>query len=148
MVGLDAAEAGNVTWSIGDSVAACPAGDTLSTSVARPARLRVAIQYLDGASNPRVGVPPESLYVLFLTVSGNIKANDKAFVTYADDSTNSQGKTMFRRSSPSKPLDRAASMIRPGPHWVTSSPMRNSSKAFSARALPGSRTHQKWQSRR
>ena len=91
----DVAEAANVTWSIGDSVAACPAGDTLSTSVSRPARLRIAVQYLNASGSPRVGVRPESLSVTFLTVSGNIKVNDKAFVTYADDSTNSQGQAWF-----------------------------------------------------
>lgn len=77
---------------VGDSVAACPAGDTLSTTVTRPSRLRIAVQYLNNAGSPRVGVPPESVWVSFLTVGGNVKVSDKAFATYADDSTNSQGK--------------------------------------------------------
>lgn len=91
----DIAESANVIWSLGDSVAACPAGDTLSTSVTRPSRLRVAVQYLNGSGSPRVGVPPESLRITFQKASGNVKANDKASVTYADDSTNAEGRAWF-----------------------------------------------------
>ena len=55
----------NVTWQFADSLATCPAGDSLAFahSALHPhsSRLRVIVGYFDEDCNPRVGVRPESL---------------------------------------------------------------------------------------
>ncbi len=80
----------NVAWFIKDSVAACPAADTLTNS-ARPSRLRVTLYYEDLNCNPKVGVPPESIYVTTQIAAGNLKVNDEGAQVFADDSTDADG---------------------------------------------------------
>ncbi len=80
----------NVAWFIKDSVAACPAADTLTNS-ARPSRLRITLYYEDLNCNPKVGVPPESIYVTTQLAAGNLKVNDEGAQVYADDSTDADG---------------------------------------------------------
>ncbi len=80
----------NVAWFIKDSVAACPAADTLTNS-ARPSRLRITLYYEDLNCNPKVGVPPESIYVTTQIASGNLKVNDEGAQINADDSTDASG---------------------------------------------------------
>jgi len=82
----------NVTWTFKDSIAACPAGDSLifGTNPNKPSQLRIVISYVDDNCDPRVGVPPESIYVVASTQAGNAKVNDQPKV-YADDSTNASG---------------------------------------------------------
>ncbi len=80
----------NVAWFIKDSVAACPAADTLTNS-ARPSRLRITLYYEDLNCNPKVGVPPESIYVTTQIAAGNLKVNDEGAQVFADDSTDADG---------------------------------------------------------
>jgi hypothetical protein len=67
----------NVVWSFADNLAACPAGDSLLFSPPRPAQLRVSVHYEDFNCNNKVGVPPDSIYLTYATVSGNPRINDK-----------------------------------------------------------------------
>jgi putative Ig domain-containing protein/WD40 repeat protein len=84
LTGVRPATAGNVTWSFGDQVAACPAGDT--TNVAgHPSRLRVNVTYNDAAGQPRNLVPPESIWVNVATQSGNVVLNDATKATVPAD---------------------------------------------------------------
>lgn len=87
----------NVNWNFPDSLSACPGGDSLVFSHPiqhrHPARLRVLIEYFDNDCIPRVGVPPESIWVTFSGATGTLKVNDEAAKTYADDSTNAFGST-------------------------------------------------------
>src|SRR5437867_833674 len=76
---------GGVTWFITDFISACPAGDTVVAG--HPSRLRILIYYADAYGNKKLGVPPESIYVTIAVDSGNVRANDLATNTYADDST-------------------------------------------------------------
>ncbi len=82
----------NVTWTFKDSIAACPAGDSLvfTTNPHKPSQLRIVITYLDSNCDPKVVVPPESIYVTTTTHSGNAKVNDQPKI-FADDSTNASG---------------------------------------------------------
>ena len=80
----------NVAWSASDSVTACPAGDSVYT---RPSRLYVRIHYEDNNCNVRVGVPPDSIWVTYQTVNGNLVLNDMGTKVFADDSTNANGDT-------------------------------------------------------
>jgi len=59
------------------------------------------VTYQDANCNPRVGVPPESLYITWQALSGgNARINDKSSNgTYADDSTNYNGQTRFTFAS-------------------------------------------------
>ncbi len=85
----------NVTWTIPDQVTGCPAGDTTSVP-GHPSVIRVLVTYQDAACNPRVGVPPESLVIVWQTLSGNARINDKSSNgTFADDSTDYNGQTRF-----------------------------------------------------
>ena len=92
---LCAAQCSNVTWTLSDSLATCPAGDTLlfqhSPLHPHPSRLRILVTYLNSSCNPRVGVPPESIWVASTGTSGNLKINDKGASIFADDSTNGSG---------------------------------------------------------
>jgi Tol biopolymer transport system component len=92
--GAAPAAAANVTWSYGDQVTACPAGD--STFVAgHPSRLRIVVNYSNALGAPRNLVPPESIWVNLATTSGNVIVNDATVATIpadqwsmrADDST-------------------------------------------------------------
>src|SRR5207247_6297316 len=60
-----------------------------------PAHLRFWVSYADPNCNPRVGVPPESVWVTLSTIAGNAVANDLTLngKTFADDSTNADGRT-------------------------------------------------------
>ena len=95
----------NVSWAIGDSVAACPAGD--SVAAGHPARLRVAVRYLGAASAfPRVGVPPESLRLVLapLPDPDGAQVNDLTTLAgdpalFADDSTDAAGEARFTVAS-------------------------------------------------
>jgi dipeptidyl aminopeptidase/acylaminoacyl peptidase len=84
----------NVLWTFRDSIAACPAGDSLvfGTNPHKPSQLRFVITYLDASRDPKVGVPPESIYVTTSSYTGNAMANDQPKI-YADDSTNASGET-------------------------------------------------------
>ena len=82
----------NVIWGLKDSVASCPAGDSLlGVSPPRPSRLRIGVYYFDLDQCPKVGVPPESIWVTTSIVTGNLRVNDAAQKTYADDSTDVNG---------------------------------------------------------
>src|SRR5262249_15030846 len=89
----------NVIWQLSDSVAACPAGDTLifthPSQHPHPSRLRIWVHYEANFCNTRVGVPPESLSITWLNTTGNVRLNDKSTTVFADDSTNSSGETRF-----------------------------------------------------
>lgn len=80
---------GNVIWGLVDTVAACPAGDSVFTG--RPCRLRIWISYSDANCNPKVGVPPESIWVNIHATTSNLKVNDEGTYIYADDSTDANG---------------------------------------------------------
>jgi Tol biopolymer transport system component len=89
-----------VTWLLADSVASCPAGDSLIAG--RPSRLRVVVRYLDGGAAPRVGVPPESLYLRLIALPdpGGLAIHDERVVAgeiraYAEDSTDAAGDARF-----------------------------------------------------
>jgi len=83
----------DVTWSFVDSISACPAGD--SVAAGHPARLRVLVTYRQapgGIPAPRVGAPPESIWVGWS--SGQmVIANDQPGRAFADDSTDAAGTT-------------------------------------------------------
>lgn len=88
----------SVRWSAADSLAACPAGDSLalgshSSLHPHPARLRVSIEYFDDACNPRVGVSPDSIWLEYLPGTGNVVVNDKGTKVFADDTTDACGST-------------------------------------------------------
>ncbi len=84
----------NVRWSASDSVAACPAGDSVVVnhpSHPHPSRLRIGVEYFDSDCNPRVGVPPDSIWVTYTTSNGNVVVSDKRAQVFADDSTDGCG---------------------------------------------------------
>ncbi len=87
----------NVSWSLKDSVTACPAGDTVVAG--HPARLRVTLTYKNCCGSPKNGVPPESIYVEVWLNSGNVTPNDETLSpldrpkVHADDSTRVSGST-------------------------------------------------------
>ena len=84
----------NVRWTSGDSLSACPAGDSLAVGDplhVHPSRLRIGIEYFDSSCNPRPGVPPDSIWVTWATSTGNVVVNDKAAQVFADDSTDGCG---------------------------------------------------------
>ncbi|MBI1798211.1 MAG: PD40 domain-containing protein [Candidatus Eisenbacteria bacterium] len=81
-----------------DSIAACPAGDSLNindTAQHHPSKLRIEVWYDDANCQPKVGVPPESLCVTWSTATGNAKINDEGLQIFADDSTDACGHTRF-----------------------------------------------------
>jgi len=80
----------NVLWTLRDSVAVCPGGDSL-LATGRPSALRIAIQYYDANCNPKVGVPPESIAITYFVVSGNLAVNDMRSTIIADSATNTSG---------------------------------------------------------
>src|SRR5438093_4121666 len=82
---------GNVLWILADSISACPAGDSVVAGY--PCRLRIEIEYFHNFEEPKVGVPPESIYVTYSTVSGNAKANDEGTKVFAIDPTDVGGDT-------------------------------------------------------
>ena len=85
----------NAAFFPGDSVSACPAGDSIVANVYQalphPSRLRLEVYYNDASCHPKPGVPPDSIWVTWTTASGNARINDQGQVTYADDTTNSCG---------------------------------------------------------
>jgi hypothetical protein len=88
----------NVYWTFVDSIAACPASDSLQindTAHRHPSKLRIEVWYDDANCQPKVGVPPESLWVTWSTASGNAKINDESSTISADDSTDACGHTRF-----------------------------------------------------
>jgi len=87
------AQAAAVTWSFPDSIAACPAGDSVVTG--RPARLRVEIAYTwlpGGIPTPRAGAPPDSIWVEWPAGGPDATANDQPQRAFADDSTDALGR--------------------------------------------------------
>ncbi len=84
----------NVLWSLKDSVSACPGGDSL-TLTGRPSALRVRVLYDDANCNANVGVPPESIYLTTMILSGNLRINDVGTRILADSATNYAGLTRF-----------------------------------------------------
>jgi Tol biopolymer transport system component len=88
----------NVYWTFKDSIAACPAGDSLNigdTAHRHPSKLRIEVWYDDANCEPKAGVPPESLWVTWSTATGNAKINDEGAKIFADDSTDACGHTRF-----------------------------------------------------
>ncbi len=89
----------NVDWFANDSLAACPAGDTVIVSGhplfvhPHPSKLRVWVRYEDANCNLKSGVPPESIWVQIQPRSGNVKLKDVSNPVFADDSTNANGET-------------------------------------------------------
>ena len=91
----------NVLFALGDSVSACPAGD--SVVAGHPARLRVALRYLgDPLPTPRAGVPPESLVLRLAPLAGptspvvhDLSVAPLASSLFADDSTDAAGEARF-----------------------------------------------------
>jgi hypothetical protein len=82
----------NVVWGLKDSVVSCPAGDSLlGVSPPRPSRLRIGVFYYDLDQCPKVGVPPESIWVTTAILTGNLRVNDAAQKSYAEDSTDVTG---------------------------------------------------------
>jgi hypothetical protein len=81
----------NVSWLVANKLSACPAGDSVAAGI--QSRIRVQLTYNDANCNPKVGVPPESIYVTFQTISGNAKVNDEAGGTNAVDNTDASGFT-------------------------------------------------------
>jgi len=80
----------NVSWDLGDNVAACPAGD--SVVAGHPSRLRIHVVYSDANFHVKNGVPPESIWAIVKPVSGTLKVNDEALdefgsKVFAGDST-------------------------------------------------------------
>jgi hypothetical protein len=76
--------------SVPDSVTACPAGD--SVLAGHPSRVRMVVSYTGPPCNaPRVGVPPESIWVQTTRVSGTVKVWDQPLKIFADDSTDANG---------------------------------------------------------
>lgn len=84
----------NVLWSVKDSVSACPAGDSL-VGTGHPSRLRGSVYYSDIDCNPRVGVPPESIWVTTSIAEGNLAVMGEGVKIFADDSTNTLGIARF-----------------------------------------------------
>jgi Tol biopolymer transport system component len=87
-------------WEAPDSLAVCPAGD--SVAAGHPARLRLVLRYLDAALAPRVGVPPESLEVTLVALAdpGGLAIHDERvvageIVAWAEDSTDAAGEARF-----------------------------------------------------
>jgi Tol biopolymer transport system component len=91
----------NVYWYFVDSIAACPAGDSLlinDVNHHHPRELRIEAWYDDINCNPKAGVPPESLWVTWSTATGNAVINDQGTAgtkIYADDTTDVCGHTRF-----------------------------------------------------
>ncbi len=87
----------NLLWVLVDSVAACPAGDSLIGLTfppgvgRRPSRLRIGVSYSDNSGCPKFGVPPESIWVSVSTSSGSARVNDAGAKIFADDSTDGAG---------------------------------------------------------
>jgi hypothetical protein len=84
----------NVRWRASDSLAACPAGDSVVVYDAlhfHPARLRVGVEYFDSECTPKAGVPPDSIWMTYTTGAGNVVVNDKGTRVFADDSTDGCG---------------------------------------------------------
>jgi hypothetical protein len=81
----------NVSWLVANKLSACPAGDSVAAGT--QSRIRVQLTYNDVNCDPKAGVPPESIYVTFQTISGNVKVNDEAGGTNAADSTDAYGFT-------------------------------------------------------
>lgn len=82
-------------WSAADSIAACPAGDSLALAAhsahPHPSRLRVSVEYFDNLCNPRAGIPPDSIWLEYATTTGNVVVNDKGVKVFADDTTDACG---------------------------------------------------------
>src|SRR5690348_9102969 len=91
----------NVIWGFADSVAACPAGDSLVglSGAQRPSKLRVVVFYSDAQGSPRVGVPAESIWVTIGPNTGTLVVNDAAARIYADSPTDSLGRARITLSS-------------------------------------------------
>ena len=91
----------NVFWSYVDSIAACPAGDSVQIADVNhrhPSKLRLQVWYDDNSCSPKAGVPPESLWVTWSTASGNAVINDQGASStriFADDTTDACGHTRF-----------------------------------------------------
>src|SRR5262245_56491242 len=97
--GTPYAPPGNATWGFGDFVAGCPAGDTVIVGApTHPSLLRIEVVYTNASGQPRVGVPPESIWVTVSAASGNIAVNDETrtgsvWKSFASDSTRADGST-------------------------------------------------------
>lgn len=81
----------NINWIPDSQIAACPSGESLSVvpppATPHASRLRVDVWYNDVNCVPRPGIPPDSIWIQWSTLSGNARLNDKALRTYADDTT-------------------------------------------------------------
>lgn len=81
----------NTFWLVEDNVWGCPAGDSVTAGI--PSKLRIEVWYADANCLPKVGVPPDSIWVTYSTISGNLVVNDKGVKVFADDSTDVCGHT-------------------------------------------------------
>ncbi len=89
--GLGPGSGPNVAWFPDDSVSVCPAGDSLIYSHhpahLHPSKLRVEVWYNDINCNPKPNIPPDSIWITYETLSGNVVVYDKGAKVFADDST-------------------------------------------------------------
>ncbi len=89
--GLGPGSGPNVAWFPGDSVSVCPAGDSLIYSHhpahLHPSKLRVEVWYNDINCNPKPNIPPDSIWITYETLSGNVVVYDQGVKVFADDST-------------------------------------------------------------
>jgi len=102
---LDALKDPNVQWVFASNVATCPAGDSVVAGHARSVSIQV--QY-SSSYFPRVGVPPESIWVVVwsegdehhssnaLPFDYTIPASADSAKIFAEDSTNADGRTWIR----------------------------------------------------
>jgi Tol biopolymer transport system component len=97
--GPDSPQDCNVGWSLPTQVAACPFGDSLQFTPAKPSRVRISVHYEDNFCNPKVGVPVDSIWLTNFTATGSLKLNDSRTKIFADVPTDASGNTRFLLAS-------------------------------------------------
>jgi hypothetical protein len=89
----------NVGWTLPTQVAACPFGDSLQFSPAKPSRVRISVHYEDNFCNPKVGVPVDSIWLTNFTTTGTLRMNNSRTKIVADTPTDASGNTRFLLAS-------------------------------------------------